>query len=168
MVVILEKGVNFFPRPCTYVKCLLRLTLRVECYVAPVITMSVLSRAQLIIWRVCLEYVVQVHPCNYRIDCRSVLGRMTIKTEKSRGGATVADVLLRRDRVRFKKNQIFLRKKPPDKRLVQSRPTKHQVPLCFSLSDRQEIGSLQETIRHSLFPKPGCKQEFIRVVVSPK
>ena len=27
-----EKGVNFFPRPCTDVKCLLRLRLRVKCY----------------------------------------------------------------------------------------------------------------------------------------
>ena len=83
----------------------------------------------------------------------------------------MADVLLRQDRVRLQKNQIFLSKKPPDKppdkRLILSRLTTRQVPVCFGSSDRQEIGSLQETIRHSLFPKPGRKQEFIRVLFLP-
>ena len=84
MVAILGKGVNIFPRPCTYVsKCLLRSGLRVEWYVAPVITMLVLSRPRLLIRRVCLEFVVQVLPCKYRVDRRSVLGRMKIKTERS-------------------------------------------------------------------------------------
>ena len=113
--------------------------------------------------------VVQVRPCNYRIDCRSVLGRVKIKTEKSRGAVPRWPTFYCAQAVYvYKKNQNCLWKKPPDKRLILSRLTTRQVPLCFGSSDRQEIRSLQETIRHSLFPKPSRKQEFIRVVVSPE
>ena len=44
----------------------------------------------------------------------------------------MADVLLRRGRVRLEKNQIFLSKKSPDKRLVLSRLTKHGTKYLFA------------------------------------
>jgi hypothetical protein len=99
LVVIPEKGVNIFPHRYEknmYGMCLLSLGLRllssVECYVASVKTTVVLSRAQLAShsksW-----FAVRMHPCNYHIDCRFVVGRMK-KAVKGRW-RVVANVLLR-------------------------------------------------------------------------